>query len=76
MFYFEKKKKKQENFYFKTDISIFLGYSSIRKAYRIFNKRTLVIEELMHVVFYEFCNNICNESIWRDDLERKFGDFK
>ena len=58
----------------KTDIGIFLGYSSTSKAYRIFNKRTLVIEESMHVVFDESCNNISNESICSDDLERNFGD--
>ena len=38
------------------DIGIFLGYSSISKAYRVFNKRTLVIEESMHVIFDESCN--------------------
>ena len=37
-------KEKLENFDSKTDIGIFLGYSSISKAYRVFNKRTLVIE--------------------------------
>ena len=39
-------------------MDIFLGYSSISKAYRIFNKRTLVIEESMHLVFDESCNDI------------------
>ena len=51
------------------DIGIFLGYSSTSKAYRVFNKRTLVIEESMHVVFDESCNDISNESICSDDLE-------
>ena len=37
----------------KVDEGIFLGYSTSSKAYRIFNKRTLVVEESMHVVFYE-----------------------
>ena len=37
----------------KSDEGIFLGYSSISKAFRIFNKRTLVIEESIHVVFNE-----------------------
>ena len=40
-------------FDFKADEGIFLGYSTSSKAYRIFNKRTLVVEESMHVVFYE-----------------------
>jgi len=30
-----------------------LGYSSSRKAYRVFNKRTLVVEESVHVSFKE-----------------------
>ncbi|XP_048231228.1 uncharacterized protein LOC125370272 [Ricinus communis] len=35
----------------KTDIGIFLGYSTSSKAYRVFNKCTLVVEESMNVVF-------------------------
>ncbi|GMI98499.1 hypothetical protein HRI_003519200 [Hibiscus trionum] len=35
----------------KSDEAIFLGYSSNSKAYRVFNKRTLVVEESIHVVF-------------------------
>jgi len=37
----------------KADEVIFLGYSLTSKAYRVFNRRTLNIEESMHVVFYE-----------------------
>ena len=37
----------------KSDEGIFLGYSSVSKAFRIFNKRTLIIEESIHVVFNE-----------------------
>ncbi|PKU72109.1 Retrovirus-related Pol polyprotein from transposon TNT 1-94 [Dendrobium catenatum] len=37
----------------KSDEGVFLGYSSVGKAYRIFNKRTLVVEESTHVVFDE-----------------------
>ena len=37
----------------KSDEGIFLGYSSVSKAFRIFNKRTLAIEESIHVVFNE-----------------------
>ncbi|XP_022856048.1 uncharacterized protein LOC111377216 [Olea europaea var. sylvestris] len=37
----------------KSDIGIFLGYSSTSKAYRVFNKRTLVVEESMHVTSVE-----------------------
>ena len=34
-------------------LEFFLSYSTISKAYRVFNKRTLVIEESMHIVFDE-----------------------
>ena len=42
-----------ENFDPKFDEGIFLGYSISSKAYRVFNKRTLVVEEFIHVVFDE-----------------------
>jgi len=32
---------------------IFLGYSSHSKAYKVFNKRTLCVEESVHVLFDE-----------------------
>ena len=37
----------------KADEAIFLGYSLTSKAYRIFNRRTLNMEESVHVVFDE-----------------------
>ena len=37
----------------KSDERIFLGYSSVSKVFRIFHKRTLIIEESIHVVFNE-----------------------
>jgi len=37
----------------KSDEGIFLGYSSNNKAFRIYNKRTMIIDESIHVVFYE-----------------------
>ena len=37
----------------KADEEIFLGYSTSSKAYRIFNKMSLVVEESMHVIFDE-----------------------
>ena len=45
------------------------------KADRVSNKRTLVIEESMHVVFDESYNDISNEFICSDDLERNFWRF-
>jgi len=38
----------------RSDEGIFLGYSSHSKAYRVFNKRTLCVEESVHVIFDEF----------------------
>lgn len=37
----------------KSDECIFLGYSTSSKAYKVFNKRTNVVEESMHVTFDE-----------------------
>ena len=37
----------------KSDEGIFLGYSSISKAYRVFNKRLEKVEESIHVIFDE-----------------------
>lgn len=37
----------------KLDEGIHLGYFSSSKAYRVYNHRTLVIEESIHVVFAE-----------------------
>ena len=37
----------------KSDEGIFLGYSLQSKAFRIYNKRTMIIEESIHVSFDE-----------------------
>nr|GEU29764.1 hypothetical protein [Tanacetum cinerariifolium] len=37
----------------KSDIGIFLGYAPIKKAFRIYNKRTRLIMETIHVTFDE-----------------------
>ncbi|KAJ9557457.1 hypothetical protein OSB04_012071 [Centaurea solstitialis] len=42
----------------KSDDGIFLGYSSISKTYRVFNKRRQTIEETIHVKFDESENPI------------------
>ena len=44
----------------RSDETIFLGYSSHSKAYKVFNKRTLCVEESVHVFFDE--SNSLNES--------------
>ncbi|GKF68181.1 hypothetical protein Tco_0197860, partial [Tanacetum coccineum] len=37
----------------KADIGIFLGYAPAKKAYRIYNRRTCLIMETIHVEFDE-----------------------
>ena len=50
----------------KSDEGIFLGHSSVSKAFRVFNKRILVIEESIHVVFNEISELKKND--FDDDL--------
>ena len=51
----------------KTDESIFLEYSTHSKAYRVYNKMTLVIEELIHITFDEY--NSLFRNVISDDVE-------
>ena len=37
----------------RSDYEIFLGYSSHSKAYRVYNKRTMCVEESFHIIFDE-----------------------
>ncbi|GKD88486.1 retrovirus-related pol polyprotein from transposon TNT 1-94 [Tanacetum coccineum] len=37
----------------KEDIGIFVGYASAKKAFRIYNRRTRIISEMIHVTFDE-----------------------
>jgi len=54
----------------KADEGIFLGYSSTSKAYRVYNKRTLTIEESIHVAFDEnIDNHAANSSGSRNSAE-------
>ena len=46
-------KNNLEKFDARSDEGIFLGYSTTNKAYRIFNKQTLVVEETIHITFDE-----------------------
>ncbi|KAL5563974.1 hypothetical protein UlMin_033721 [Ulmus minor] len=51
----------------KSDVGIFLGYSTSNKAFRVYNRRTLVVEESMHVIFDE-SNPLSSEKVVvRDD---------
>ena len=47
------KKKNLDKFDARSKKGIFLGYSTSSKAYRVFNKNFLIIEESIHVVFDE-----------------------
>ena len=51
----------------RSDEAIFLGYSSHSKAYKVFNKRTLCVEESVHVLFDE-----SNSLIKHDTQEEEF----
>ena len=53
-------------FYTKADKDIFLGYSLYSKAYRVFNKRNLIVEEFVHVVCDE-TNSIVQENSLEED---------
>ncbi|XP_070036121.1 uncharacterized protein [Nicotiana tomentosiformis] len=48
-----------------SDEGVFLGYSSHSKAYKIYNKRTMCVEESVHVVFDE--TNIHSKRQEHDD---------
>ena len=46
-------KERLRKFDAKSDEVIFFGYSSSSKVFRVVNKRTLVVEESIHVIFDE-----------------------
>ena len=52
----------------RSDEAIFLGYSSHSKAYKVFNKRTLCVEESVHVLFDE-TNSLVEIDAQDDDFE-------
>ncbi|RVW82865.1 Retrovirus-related Pol polyprotein from transposon RE1 [Vitis vinifera] len=52
----------------KSDVGIFLGYSTSSKAFRVFNKRTMVVEESIHVIFDESNNSLQERESVDDDL--------
>ena len=53
----------------KSDVGIFLGYSNSSKAYRVYNKRTLVVEESMHVTLDESNPSSAEKGITYDDAD-------
>jgi len=52
----------------RSDEAIFLGYSSHSKAYKAFNKRTLCVEESVHMLFDEI-NSLVEIDANDDDFE-------
>ena len=52
----------------KSNVGIFLGYSSSSKSYRVFNKKIMVVEESIHVVFYESNNSLNGRESVDDDV--------
>jgi len=50
----------------RSDEAIFLGHSSHNKAYKVFNKRTLCVEESVHVLF---TNSPIENDAQEDDYE-------
>ena len=46
----------------RNDKAIFLGYSSHSKAYKVFSKRTLYVEESVHVLFNETNSLVENDA--------------
>lgn len=55
-FVLNNRKNNLGKFDFKSGGVIFVGYSSTSKAYKVFNKRTLCVEENVHVIFNESRN--------------------
>ena len=58
-----------EKFDSKVDEGIFLGYSTSSKSYRIFNKRTLVVEDSIHVLFNESNSLDPRKDIYSVDID-------
>ncbi|RDY01133.1 putative mitochondrial protein, partial [Mucuna pruriens] len=52
----------------KVDKGIFLGYSNTSKAYRVFNSRTLVVEESIHIEFNDVLTSGNNLSKLEEDF--------
>ena len=56
----------------KSNVGIFFGYSSSSKAYRVFNKKTMVVEESVHVVFDESNESLERRESVNDDVGLDF----
>ena len=56
----------------KSNVGIFLGYSSSSKTYRVFNKKTMVVKESVHVVFDESNESLERRESVNDDVGLDF----
>ena len=56
----------------KSNVGIFLGYSSSSKAYRVFKKKTMIVEESVHVVFDESNESLERRESVNDDVGLDF----
>jgi len=52
----------------RSDEAILLGYSLYSKAYKVFNKRTLCVEESVHILFDE-SNSLIENGVQDEDFE-------
>ena len=52
----------------KSDVGIFLDYLNTSKTYRVYNKRTLIVEESMYVTFDESNISSTEKVIVDDDV--------
>ena len=55
----------------KFDVSIFFGYSITSKTYRVYNKRTLIVEEFIHVIFDESNSSSMEKVVVDDNVDEK-----
>ena len=53
----------------KSNVGLFLGYSNLSKAYRVYNKNTLVVKESMHVTFDEFNPSSTEKVVVDNDVD-------
>ena len=67
-FFILKTKDNLGKFDAKSNVGIFLGYSTSCKAFRVFIERTMVVEESIHVIFYESNNSLQERESVDDDL--------
>ena len=57
-------KDKLSKFDPKYDLDVFLWYSSVSKAYKVYNKRTQIVEETIHISFKEKKKGSGPENSW------------